>query len=239
ILESPQFTLLLGEAQEPVVVHAMAIATLSDPLNCLINGHMKEAQEKSAELPYIEKDDFLRLCEFAYRGDYTTPPFGGGSGDQNTDSDVLARLADRDRRPDCHPRYKIASTFVTRLSRHPGEDWTPVLLGHARMYCIADRYMIQALKDVTLFKLHHSLKGYSHDLADRSNDIIDVVHFAYSSHNTSDRIEYEDEDLDDLRELLVEYIASEAFQLEKVIEGLLDEGGQFAVDFWRVMKGEL
>jgi len=36
-------------------------------------GPMREAQEKSAELVDVEVGDFVRLCEFAYTGDYTPP----------------------------------------------------------------------------------------------------------------------------------------------------------------------
>lgn len=73
ILESPQFTFFLGEAREPLTVSAAALAALSRPLDRLINGPMKEAKEERATILDVEKEDFIRLCEYAYRGDYTVP----------------------------------------------------------------------------------------------------------------------------------------------------------------------
>jgi hypothetical protein len=73
IMGSPQFTFVCGEDEEPVTVHEVALATLSQPLNRLMHGPMREAGEKLAKLPYVEKEDFVRLCEFAYRGRYTIP----------------------------------------------------------------------------------------------------------------------------------------------------------------------
>ncbi|KAF2476764.1 uncharacterized protein BDR25DRAFT_375890 [Lindgomyces ingoldianus] len=73
-LQSPIFTFIIGLDRRPIVVHTGVIANISEPLNRLISGPMKEAQDQRAELPDIEKDDFLRLCEFAYKGNYSLPP---------------------------------------------------------------------------------------------------------------------------------------------------------------------
>ncbi|KAF2202788.1 hypothetical protein GQ43DRAFT_462107 [Delitschia confertaspora ATCC 74209] len=74
ILQSDQFTFFVGEMKQPITVHAAAIADTSEPLNCLINGGMREAQTKTAEIVAIEPEDFMRFVEYAYRGDYTVPP---------------------------------------------------------------------------------------------------------------------------------------------------------------------
>jgi hypothetical protein len=55
------------------VVHAAVIAATSQYFNALINGGMKESQEGSAKLADVQFDDFMRFCEYAYRGDYTAP----------------------------------------------------------------------------------------------------------------------------------------------------------------------
>lgn len=73
IIRSEQSTFLIGKDKHPVVVHAAAIASTSAPLNCLINGPMVEGQTKCAEFPDLEVEDFVRFCEWAYRGDYATP----------------------------------------------------------------------------------------------------------------------------------------------------------------------
>jgi hypothetical protein len=36
---------------------------------------MAESQTRTATLDDVEEDDFLRFCQFAYTGDYSTPPF--------------------------------------------------------------------------------------------------------------------------------------------------------------------
>jgi len=74
ILNSDQFTFFVGE-KKPIVVHAAAIAEQSQALNTLVNGHMKEAQTRSVDFGDVSEKDFIRLCEFAYTADYTTPPF--------------------------------------------------------------------------------------------------------------------------------------------------------------------
>ena len=54
---SPQFTFLLGEAREPVFIYAKVIAALSEPINRVIIGSTREAQEQRAEVLDVEKKD--------------------------------------------------------------------------------------------------------------------------------------------------------------------------------------
>jgi len=75
ILNSDQFTFFVGEKKRPIVVHAAAIAEQSQALNTLINGRMKEAQTRSVDFGDVLEEDFIRLCQFAYTGDYATPSF--------------------------------------------------------------------------------------------------------------------------------------------------------------------
>jgi hypothetical protein len=55
------------------VVHAAAIAATSQQLDALIDGGMQESATRCAKVEDIKVDDFIRFCEYAYRGDYTTP----------------------------------------------------------------------------------------------------------------------------------------------------------------------
>jgi len=75
ILQSGQFRFLVGTDRTPFIVHAAAMSATSEQMDRLINGSMKEAGEGCVELPDISIDDFTRICEYAYCGDYTTPPF--------------------------------------------------------------------------------------------------------------------------------------------------------------------
>ena len=45
-------------------------------------------------------------------------------------------------------------TFKPRKNRDAGEDFTAVFLGHARLYVFADRYDIESLRSLCLYKLH-------------------------------------------------------------------------------------
>jgi hypothetical protein len=75
VYRSRIFTFLVGENKTPIAVHAEVIATQSKALNALINGKMEEAQSGCAFLSDVTEDDFLRFCQYAYTGDYATPPF--------------------------------------------------------------------------------------------------------------------------------------------------------------------
>ncbi|KAG9240865.1 hypothetical protein BJ878DRAFT_578709 [Calycina marina] len=72
---SKQFVFVVGDNQAAFPVHAAVIAKQSKALDSLINGPMKEASEGKAILEDIEEDTFIRFCQFAYSGDYTTPDF--------------------------------------------------------------------------------------------------------------------------------------------------------------------
>ncbi|KAF2254762.1 hypothetical protein BU26DRAFT_144802 [Trematosphaeria pertusa] len=322
---------------EPVAAHARAIAALSLYFDRLINGPMREAEERIAELPDVEKEDFMRVCEFAYRGDYTVPPmaeyrdlygeddldsgcdFGcdsdSSSSDDDPDSDNVApsdgndsqassytstkdpaqefpgldeveieqtvaelevleleertreaayeqdsqrRLALEERKRDekgvpltkrffrrpyllCQqPRAIINRGFCNDYNPKCRLSFAPVLLAHAKLYSIADRYIILALKDLALHKLHKDLMNFhfSPQRAERTRDIVELARFAYSNDNTMDR--GDDGHLDDLRELVVEFMVLQIHIMEKSgeFEELLEEGGQFVLDFWRLERKE-
>lgn len=75
IIQSEQYTFVVGKEKVPVVVHAAALAATSTQIDRLINGGMKEAKDKCAEIPDISVEDFTRFCEYAYRGDYAIPSY--------------------------------------------------------------------------------------------------------------------------------------------------------------------
>lgn len=66
---------IIGEVQAEFTVHAAIVAKQSKALDALINGSMKEAFARKAVFEDIEEDTFIRFCQFAYTGDYTTPDF--------------------------------------------------------------------------------------------------------------------------------------------------------------------
>jgi hypothetical protein len=74
-VQSNLFTFCVGQKGERIVVHAAAIAATSQQLKALMNNGMEESAMQCATLDDIEVDDFNRFCEYAYRGDYTVPPW--------------------------------------------------------------------------------------------------------------------------------------------------------------------
>ena len=132
--------------------------------------------------------------------------------------------------PDSYKRF--ADRFIPFSNTSSRQDFTPVFLGHARLYVLADKYDVQPLKELVLHKLHQTLKSFSIYTA-RVVDLINLVRFAYSDESTptyNDRV-------DDLRKLVVHYVAT---TLESIAESepfmeLLQDGGDFVKDFWRVV----
>ncbi|KAF2643513.1 hypothetical protein P280DRAFT_254752 [Massarina eburnea CBS 473.64] len=261
MIESPQFTFLVGKAKEPVVISAAAMAALSRPFDCMINGSMKEAQDQLAEIPDIDKDDFLRLCEFAYYRDYSIPSTPSEEGDAALDNDEKSdldlekkrRQEDEIKRADGMPliqrhlsrTYNVADSFRSRFSK----DMTLrndlrvacryTLLAHAKLYVLADRYLIPALKELALHKLRCDLRHtmFIHDTK-AGEDFTEVVWFAYSTYNVPDRDPHTP--INDLRQLLVEFIVLSIRWIEskQCFTDLFQYGGQFAFDFWETFRSE-
>lgn len=110
-----------------------------------------------------------------------------------------------------------------------GVDHTSFFIGHACLYGLADKYHIEALKDLTLQKLHATLESFSPS-PNRINDILQLAEFAYD--NTSTRLQ-----MDALRELIVKYIASRGRTIASTEPYLVlvQENGSFASDLLTVM----
>ncbi|XP_014550219.1 hypothetical protein COCVIDRAFT_21266, partial [Bipolaris victoriae FI3] len=96
-IQSPQFTFFVGQEGKPVVVHAAAVAATSPQLDALVSGGMQESETRCARIEDVRVDDFIRFCEYTYRGDYTVPPwekvllgpsYVPGKNEQNDDNGV-------------------------------------------------------------------------------------------------------------------------------------------------------
>jgi hypothetical protein len=75
VFRSKQFVFVVGEYQAEFTAYAAIIAKQLKALDVLINGSMKEASDGRAIFKDIQEDTFIRFCQFAYTGDYTTPDF--------------------------------------------------------------------------------------------------------------------------------------------------------------------
>jgi len=72
IIGSRPFKFIVGPEHKSVTVHAALVADHSAPLAVLINGPMCEAKDGIATLDDIDEQTFVRFCEYAYMGDYTS-----------------------------------------------------------------------------------------------------------------------------------------------------------------------
>jgi hypothetical protein len=126
LIQSKLFTFYVGEEEKPVVVHAAVVAATSQYFNALINGGMKESQEGSAKLADVQFDDFMRFCEYAYRGDYTEPP---PNDDETVEVNVAVELL-------AHARlYCFASIRLIETLQHLALEKLSVAL------CTSDRLL--------------------------------------------------------------------------------------------------
>lgn len=107
------------------------------------------------------------------------------------------------------------------------QNFQPVFLGHAKLYILADKYLVDELKELILHKLRSTLQAFElHNT--RVVDIVELARFVYSNYDG----------LVELRTLVVEYVVLRHSLIDssKVFEELLQEGGQFVVDYCRLMK---
>ncbi|KAF1829838.1 hypothetical protein BDW02DRAFT_509000 [Decorospora gaudefroyi] len=243
------------------------MSSLSQPFDRLINGPMKEAQEMCVELPEIERDIFLRLVEFAYRGDYTMGPCANDSSflrdremvcnlvedmvdahrleqEKSDGSDLDVRWLRRTYLPPwgSHPRERIALHFMEVDPGSHYSDHEAIFLAHGKIYCLGEYYIIPALKRLALEKLHSTLLACRTEEFLLSNaridDVVALVAHAYSNDNTPDR--EDDEPLDALRQEVLEYVVIYMNHIKgnKAFQKLLKEGGQLPADLVRFLNEE-
>jgi hypothetical protein len=308
---SPQFTFFIDKEAKPIVVHAAAIAATSQQLDALINGGMIESDNRCAKIEDVRVDDFVRFCEYAYRGDYTVPPWeevplqSSSSFDNTQINDVwdawrasgisktkknkkskrlqalpeppiedaepvfetepppLTPLAEpeaiaeaptevrsisrvpfrtrfnsRNYLSDSSPKASILQHFEPKPNSAANQNFRPVLLAHARLYCFAHVRLIAPLEALTLDKLHKTLLNFKL-YAERVGDIIELARYAYSHPDLPDRSD--DGTPNDLRKMVVDYIVCEIDTIGKHDEFVhyLEEGGEFVGDFWRLARDHM
>ena len=120
--------------------------------------------------------------------------------------------------------YDLAKTHQPRPNENPAEDYTPVFLGHAKLYVFAEKYGIDPLKKLALHKLHGTLCQYTPYEA-RHIDVVELVRYVYD--NTPSR-----KAMDKLRRMVTHYVAYQAKQIacSEPCLSLVEDGGPFARD---------
>jgi hypothetical protein len=252
-----------------------------------VNGNLLEAKTRSAELRDVRPDDFVRFLEYAYRGDYTVPPWEQDKPlqDPSDDEEVAADKPAAESEPPIEeaaaesiaagetateaqlrefwasskknekkkkrdkttlrsrfqkrtyidgitPSSQIIEGFRPKSNSAPDQDFRPVFLAHARLYIFADMRLIYPLKKLILHKLHKTLMEFElyHQ---RVRDIVELARFAYE--HGPDRSEAGT--ANELRRMVVAYMACEVDIIgeREEFKALLEDGGEFVSDFWRIV----
>ncbi|KNG47316.1 hypothetical protein TW65_05867 [Stemphylium lycopersici] len=75
LIQSDVFTFYVGEEKKEFSVHSKAIAATSRHFHALVNNGMTQSLMRTVEYPDMDSGDFARFVEYAYRQDYTVPPW--------------------------------------------------------------------------------------------------------------------------------------------------------------------
>ena len=128
-------------------------------------------------------------------------------------------------------RREVISIPPTRANREAHEDYTEVLLSHARLYVFAEKYDIQPLKTLALEELHSTLAIYTL-YPQRTGDIVALLRYVYANTGAPTR------GGDDLRTLLRDYIGYEMRVLmkdEEFIDLMIEDAGALLRDFMKMV----
>ncbi|RYP75610.1 hypothetical protein DL771_002310 [Monosporascus sp. 5C6A] len=72
-VDSGLFTFVVGPEGKEFTIHSGAVLHLSPYFETLINGSMKEAQDRRVIWDDIDEETFVTFSQFAYAGHYDTP----------------------------------------------------------------------------------------------------------------------------------------------------------------------
>ena len=131
------------------------------------------------------------------------------------------------------PKAEMLQNFEPQCNSSSRQNFTPVFLAHARLYTFADMRLIQPLRSLALHKIHKTLKDFR--LYDRRvSDVLELARYAYD--HGPDRTS--NGTIDDLRDLVVQYIACELDTIGKHTEfrQLMEDGGEFVGDIWGILQ---
>ncbi|EFQ99282.1 hypothetical protein MGYG_02295 [Nannizzia gypsea CBS 118893] len=133
--------------------------------------------------------------------------------------------------PECCVELRERFAIFSNVSAD--QDYTPVFLGHARLYVVADKYGIQSLKDLVLCKLYKTLKNFTF-FHTRVGDIISLIRYTYNDENTRGGVD----GMDGLRRPVTHFVVywSDCITWRDEFFELLHEGGEFVTDFWKVVR---
>ena len=123
---------------------------------------------------------------------------------------------------------------------HVNYEHKDVFLFHAKMYCLADYYLIPALKELAISKLHVALQLCIEEkfviTPQRVEDIVALASFFYNSDNPQDHDTSSERD--PLREEILGYIMAQIqhLELQPAFHKALGGEVQLAIDVISCLK---
>jgi len=130
------------------------------------------------------------------------------------------------------PRSKFAETCEPAIRVGSSENVREILFAHATLYVLAEKWGVESLKMLALFKLHQTLRMLRLDVQ-RIQDIVELTRYTYSDETTPDL----ENGNDGLRELICHYIAANAKMMatHASFMALLEDGGALPRDLWKLL----
>ncbi len=127
------------------------------------------------------------------------------------------------------PRCKFADSCDPKIIYGPEENnITEALLSHTLLYILAEKWGIDSLKKLTLFKLHQTLSMLVLD-SPKVPHVMELVRHGYAG--TPDL----ETGIDCLRDLLCQYVAAnvKVMSEHEAFLALIQDGGTFVRDLWK------
>ncbi|KUI69334.1 hypothetical protein VM1G_05457 [Cytospora mali] len=216
IFGSNIFKFVVGPDKKEYSIHGAAISSLSRPLDVLLNGQWREAETKCIDWPDVDEKTFIRFAEWAYTKDYTTE-----EPDIALDHSSVQVLAS-----DHETALTDNKTPEKPLNTENCEDYTGVFLCHAQLYILGDKYDIPQLRQLTLYRLHATLKEFTL-YPSRMSDIEILVKYIFENTVPEDKI----------REMIILYYACIVEDVSKHdgLKRIVDEIPDFAFGLISIM----
>ncbi|PGH07513.1 hypothetical protein AJ79_06248 [Helicocarpus griseus UAMH5409] len=259
ILQSRTFKFLIGDDEVPFTVHEAAFADLSPELDTLMRGRkdmkMNESLEGKAKWEDVDPDTFMRFTQFAYTGDYSVPKMILGMGEEipppapepepgleiygnNNQYWTETQRTFHTLNYTLHPKSRFAHTCEPSVEGGPNEEENiaAILLLHVSLYALAHRQGVTSLQNLALSKLHQTLQMLPPSDVGRDKrvqDLATLLRYTYSDGITGDYVV--EGKMDDLRELVVQYVVLNAQATAHDRDFLeLIEGGAIVRDIWKL-----
>jgi hypothetical protein len=186
ILLSRPFRFIVDTDKVPITVHEAAVAQQSPALAALMQGEMSESIAGEARWEDVDKGTFARFIQFVYTGDYSAPQSGVVDvSDQHAHRDLQTKIA---RRVEYFTRFSSLSyptpktqSNMAKASDSLGEMNSKVLLAHASLYVLAEKWGVDTLKQLVLSSFTKPSAGF--DSTHQRFKILSTSHATYTQMN--------------------------------------------------------